>query len=122
MRILLASVILLSFASGAMADMKVSFQWGPTGKCFDRNSPPMTLSGVPEGRAKLDIRMKDLNAPDYNHGGGKVDYSGQKALAYGAFKYKGPCPPQPNTYVFTVKALDAKGKTLGTATAKRKFP
>lgn len=122
MRVLLACLISLGFAGTAAADMKVSFQWGETGKCFDRKSPPMSLNGVPEGTTKLDIRMKDLNAPDFNHGGGKVDYSGQKTLEYGAFKYKGPCPPQTHIYVFTVKALDAKGKTLATATAKRKFP
>jgi phosphatidylethanolamine-binding protein (PEBP) family uncharacterized protein len=122
MRILLACLISLGFAGAAAADMKVSFQWGPTEKCFDRKSPPMSLKGVPEGTVKLDIRMKDLNAPDFNHGGGKVDYSGQTSLEYGAFKYKGPCPPQTHLYVFTVKALDSKGKTIATATAKRKFP
>lgn len=122
MRIVIAAVMALGFGSTALADMSVSFQWGPTKKCFDRKSPPMSFKGVPDGTVKLDIRMKDLNAPGYNHGGEKVEYSGPKSLEYGAFKYKGPCPPQPHVYVFIVKALDAKGRTLTTATAKRKFP
>jgi phosphatidylethanolamine-binding protein (PEBP) family uncharacterized protein len=107
----------------ALADMKVSFDWGSTKKCFDSKSPPISLSGVPAGTKKLDIRMKDMNVPDYNHGGGKVDYTGQKSLGYGAFSYTGPCPPSgKHKYRFTVKALDAGGKTLATATADKMFP
>jgi phosphatidylethanolamine-binding protein (PEBP) family uncharacterized protein len=81
----------------------------------------MKLSGVPAGTVKLDIRMVDLNAPDYPHGGGKIAYGGN-SLPYGAFRYQGPCPPAPHTYQFTVKALDAKGKTLDKATARKRFP
>jgi len=66
--------------------------------------------------------MIDRNNP-HNHGGGKVAYSGQKSLAYGAFRYKGPCPPSgSHTYQFTVKAIDAKGKVLATAKAQKPFP
>ena len=122
MRIPVAFLLVLCASSPAMAGMSVSFAWGPTTKCFDKNSPPITLKGVPEGTAKLDIRMQDLNAMNYNHGGAKIDYSGQSSLAYGAFRYKGPCPPSTHTYRFTVKALDAKGKVLDKAEAKRKFP
>jgi phosphatidylethanolamine-binding protein (PEBP) family uncharacterized protein len=82
----------------------------------------MKLSGVPDGTVKLDIRMHDLNAMDYNHGGAKIAYAGQGTLGYGAFSYRGPCPPTPHKYRFTVKALDAKGKTLAKATASRRFP
>lgn len=107
----------------AHAGMKVSFDWGPTKQCFDSKSPPMSLSGVPDGTAQLDIRMKDQNAPDFMHGGGKVSYEGQKSLPYGAFRYKGPCPPSgKHKYRFTVKALDAKGKVLDTAQTDRMFP
>lgn len=122
MRVFLTLLLLSGLSSPALAGMWVSFNWGPTTKCFDKNSPPIALKGVPEGTVKLDIRMQDLNAMSYNHGGGKVDYSGQSALAYGAFRYRGPCPPVTHTYKFTVKALDAKGKMLAKAEAKRKFP
>jgi phosphatidylethanolamine-binding protein (PEBP) family uncharacterized protein len=66
--------------------------------------------------------MIDLQVPDYPHGGGSVSYSGSGSIPYGAFSYKGPCPPSPHTYEFTVKALDASGNVLATGKAKRRFP
>jgi phosphatidylethanolamine-binding protein (PEBP) family uncharacterized protein len=81
----------------------------------------MKLAGVPAKTVKLDIRMVDLDAPHFVHGGGRMAYSGD-SLPYGAFSYRGPCPPSPHTYQFTVKALDAAGKTVGTATARKRFP
>jgi phosphatidylethanolamine-binding protein (PEBP) family uncharacterized protein len=118
----LATCFFLALISPAAADMSVSFDWGPTKKCFDPKSPPMKITGVPAGTANLDIRMTDRNS-DYNHGGGKVAYKGQTSLPYGAFKYQGPCPPTgSHTYSFAVKAIDAEGKTLATAKASRKFP
>ena len=122
MRVLLAFCITLALTTGAHARMDLSFEWGPTQKCFDSKSPPMSLSDVPTGTASLDIRMVDLDATGYPHGGGKVVYRGQKSLPYGAFTYKGPCPPNPHHYQFTAKALDTSGKVLATATARRKFP
>jgi phosphatidylethanolamine-binding protein (PEBP) family uncharacterized protein len=107
--------VLLLLPAQASAKMSISFEWGPTKSCFDSNSPPIRLSGVPAGTVKLDIRMVDLNARSYNLGGGRVDDTGQSELPYGAFRYKGPCPPETHTYEFTVKALDAAGKTLDTA-------
>jgi phosphatidylethanolamine-binding protein (PEBP) family uncharacterized protein len=115
-------IALAATTSAASADMGMEFDWGPTKTCFDPNSPPITLSAVPRGTSKLVFRMVDRNAVGFNHGGGTVVYSGQKSLPYGAFRYKGPCPPQPHTYQITVKALDAAGKTLATARAERRFP
>ncbi|MBB3233329.1 phospholipid-binding protein [Phyllobacterium endophyticum] len=123
LRIILAVCFTVGMISGASADMRISFEWGPTKKCFDSKTPPMQLSGVPQGTANLDIRMQDQNASDFNHGGGKIAYTGENTLPYGAVSYRGPCPPAgQHTYMFTVKALDANGKTLATAKAKRKFP
>ncbi|MBB5751690.1 phospholipid-binding protein [Prosthecomicrobium pneumaticum] len=112
---------MLASLSAAHAEMSVSFEWGPTTKCFDGKSPPMKLRGVPAGTKKLDIRMTDLNMRTFNHGGGKIAYSGD-SLPYGAFRYRGPCPPSPHMYEFTVKALDGGGKALATATARKRFP
>lgn len=123
MRLLVTGLLSLAMISSASAaGMKASVEWGPTTKCFDSKSPPIKLSGVPEGTTKLDIRMVDLDAISYPHGGGKVAYTGQKSLEYGAFRYKGPCPPSKHKYRFTVKAFDAKGKMLAKATADRSFP
>lgn len=102
--------------------MGISFEWGPTKKCFDAKSPPIKLSDVPQGTTQLDVKMVDTNAMSFNHGGGKVAYKGQAALPYGAVKYKGPCPPSgTHYYSITVKALDASGKTLATAKDKKPF-
>jgi len=122
MRLILAGMISLFVAAPAMA-MTASFSWGPTKACFDSKSPPFHLSAVPKGTVTLDLRMRDLDAPDFMHGGGKVAYTGQGDLPYGAFRYKGPCPPEGHhRYRFTVKALDANGKVLATATSDRPFP
>ena len=102
--------------------MELSFSWGPTKKCFDSKSPPMTVSKVPNGTEKLKFKMVDRNAMGYRHGGGTVEFKGSGNLPYGAFRYKGPCPPSPHTYEFTVQAIDMSGKVLAKATARRKFP
>jgi phosphatidylethanolamine-binding protein (PEBP) family uncharacterized protein len=122
MRLFATILALLLMTAGAQAAMTVSVSWGPTKKCFDPHSPPIRLSGVPKGTAKLSIRMVDLNAPNYPHGGGTVAYEGQRSLPYGAFRYRGPCPPSPHVYQFTVKALSKAGKTLATAKARKRFP
>ena len=110
------------------ADFKIGFTWGNLKKCTSGNpnrvkNPKFTLSGVPKGTTTIKFAMKDLAVPSYNHGGGKVKYSGGSSIAPGAFKYKSPCPPGGrHTYQWTAIALDAKGKKLATATAKRKYP
>ena len=117
----LSAAVLFAAMSSASA-MGLNFAWGPTKKCFDPKSPPMVVTKVPDRTAKLRFKMVDLNAPNYPHGGGTVKWSGKKAIPYGAFRYKGPCPPSPHTYRITVQALDAKGKVLAKASAKRRFP
>lgn len=119
----IAAVLAMVLFSGVQAfAMDAHFEWGPTEDCFDPNSPPFEISGIPQGTASLSFRMVDLQVPDYPHGGGSVAYAGTGSIPYGAFKYKGPCPPSPHTYEFTVKALDASGKVLATAKARKRFP
>ena len=106
----------------------LEFEWGNLKKCNTGNpnkvdNPLFKLSNVPEGTKILQFRMKDKNAPGYNHGGGKVEYSGQNTIEPGAFKYKSPCPPGGvHTYVWTVTAKNEKKKKIGKAKAQRKFP
>jgi len=120
--ILAAAMVVLGASNGYAAKMGVAFNWGPTTACFDEKSPPITLSNVPAGTASLQIRMIDQNASSFNHGGGNLAYKGQAQLPYGAFKYKGPCPPMGTHYYrITVKALDASGKTLATGSATQPF-
>lgn len=120
MRFLMTALLLMGTAGSASA-MSMSFEWGPTKKCFDSKSPPISLSDVPSGTAKLRFKMVDLNAIGYPHGGATVTYSGKNKLAYGAFRYKGPCPPAQHTYQITVDALDKSGKKLATAKARKSF-
>lgn len=122
-KLLLISAATLIVSSNAYAaDMGVAFEWGPTKQCFDSKSPPIKISNVPQGTAKLLIKMMDKNASDFNHGGGNVAYKGQAQLPYGAFKYKGPCPPSgTHFYKITVKAVDASGKTLSSGSATQPF-
>jgi len=115
----LAGMLLL--APDAASAMGLSFSWSKLDACATK-SPAFKLSGVPRGTKKLRFSMKDMNAPGYHHGGGTVSYKGP-GVSRGAFSYKGPCPPrgQNHKYVWTVKALDAKGKLLGRASSSRSF-
>jgi len=123
MRAFAAAILVSSCLSVVPASaMTMSFDWGATTKCFDGNSPPIHVEAVPKGTKKLKFVMRDLDAPGFNHGGGIVSYTGDGALAYGAFHYKGPCPPSVHTYRMTVTALDGRGKAIARASAERKFP
>jgi phosphatidylethanolamine-binding protein (PEBP) family uncharacterized protein len=87
-------------------------------------SPAFTLSGVPKGAVSLALSMTDHQS-SYNHGGGSVPYkSGSILCGAIASGWVGPFPPngEVHEYEFTINALDATGKILGTAHAIRKFP
>ena len=97
--------------------------WEGSKFCFDPQSPPFTLSGIPAGTRQFHFAMKDLDAPNFVHGGGTVAYDGQPRIPRGAFTYRGPCPPQgQHRYQWTVEAQDAAGKTLAAAAITKNFP
>lgn len=112
-----AGVLLSACQSVPMAEnavqIEVEFHWTAQSGCRPV-SPPITLSNVPQQTAYLDIRMKDLNVPSYNHGGGKVAYEGQSEIPEGALStYKGPCPPAgSHNYQISVNALNAEGNLI----------
>jgi hypothetical protein len=113
------AVLTLSLSvSGAFA-FSASFTWCP-------GSPRFTLTDVPQGTAKLDFHMTDLNKPSFHHGGGTVDYGRQGEVPCGAFAkgFVGPSPPpgEVHTYEFMVRALGANGAPLATINARRKYP
>jgi phosphatidylethanolamine-binding protein (PEBP) family uncharacterized protein len=93
-----------------------------SGQPISSPSPAFSVSGVPAGSVELEFRMVDLDAPRFNHGGGKVRYTGQARIAPGAFQFIGPCPPQVHRYEWTVTAHDAGGKSLGSARAIKNYP
>jgi phosphatidylethanolamine-binding protein (PEBP) family uncharacterized protein len=101
----------------------VDVTWEGSKSCFDPQSPAFTLSGVPAATKQLRFAMKDLDAPNFSHGGGTVGYDGQLRIPRGAFSYRGPCPPRdPHRYQWTVEARNAAGHTLAIATITKKFP
>jgi len=121
---MLGALLLPSDGSVAqIATFSVDFSWSGTASCFDPQSPLFSLRGVPVGTKQLKFTMRDLDAPNFQHGGGTVPYRGQDQIGRGAFSYRGPCPPQgQHTYQWTVEAQDDAGRTLATATVERKFP
>lgn len=120
-------VALALCASAAHADMSLSFDWGDIPLCTSGNpnrvdNPEFVISGVPEGTTKIEFRLKDLDVPSYNHGGGTVKVSSSGTVPSGAFRYKSPCPPGgTHTYEWTATAK-AGSKTLARARARRKYP
>lgn len=113
--------------SVAHADMSLSFKWGDFPLCVSGNpkrvdNPEFVISGVPEGTTKIIFRMKDLDAPSYNHGGGTVKVFTSGTIPSGAFRFKSPCPPGgTHRYEWTATAK-AGSKTLARAKARRNYP
>jgi|SaaInlStandDraft_2_1057019.scaffolds.fasta_scaffold79834_2 hypothetical protein len=109
------------------ADFAIAFEWGATPACSSGypdkiDNPRFTLTDVPEGTVQLRFRLDDRDAPNFSHGGGRVDYSGTATIEPGAFQYLGPCPPFPHTYIWNVQARDAEGDVIGRTKVSRKFP
>jgi phosphatidylethanolamine-binding protein (PEBP) family uncharacterized protein len=121
---LLAGLVGLAIAAGPgrASAFSVRFSWAGIPAC-ERISPQLHLAGVPAGTKKLRCEMQDLDVPSFRHGGATVAYDGDN-VKKGAIHYIGPCPPhgEHHRYRWTVQALDAAGKVLGTATATETFP
>ncbi len=128
MRSFVLGAMALAFsATAAAAEFRISFDWGNipscnTGRPNEIPSPRFVIADLPQGTTSVRFRLKDLDAPNYNHGGGTLGISGSGVLAAGAFTYKSPCPPGGvHTYEWTATAR--KGNSvLGTAKARRKYP
>ncbi len=108
----------LEVSSANTPVLGVDFTWDQTNGCRDINSPPFTITDVPEGTAFLKFNLYDRNRRAYNpsgstgfnkpfeHGGGTISYTGAD-IPLGAFKYDGPCPDsRAHLYVWEVEALD----------------
>jgi len=120
--------LLLSTHSFSKEKFEIEFEWGDIPKCkFGKSSnvsnPIFTLKNVPEGTSYIQFKMFALNNPGFDHGGGKVKYTGQSKIEPGAFKYLSPCPPRGiSSYKWTATARSDKKKKLAKASAKRKYP
>ena len=127
--IFLALAALGLSATTAAAEMSLAFSWGDIPRCTTGRpntvpNPAFALKGVPKGTNRIVFKLKDLDVPGYNHGGGtvKVQMSGSGTIPSGVFKYKSPCPPSGrHTYEWTATAKQGS-KTLATAKARLKYP
>ncbi|MEJ2518267.1 MAG: hypothetical protein P8Y82_09945 [Methyloceanibacter sp.] len=96
MRIILTALcVALLSASGALAEFTISFDWSDIPRCTSGRpntvgSPAFVLRDVPPGTTTIQFRLKDLNAPSYNHGGDAVQIGQDGRLPFGVFKYKSP--------------------------------
>lgn len=121
---------LISMALATTALAQAAFTVVPTwegitacsGRPVNSPSPKFVVSNVPAGTVEFELKMVDLDAPTFSHGGGKVAYSGKAELSSGAFKFVGPCPPATHRYEWTIVARDSAGKRLGTASATIRYP
>lgn len=122
-------LVLLSTAPAAA--FSFSFDWSGLKSCTSGRpntvkNPAFRVRGLPKGTQSVVFRMKDLNVPRYNHGGGTVAMTKSGTVKSGAFRYKSPCPPGGrHTYQWTATAKSGargSGKTLGVAKASRKYP
>lgn len=85
-------------------------------------SPPLSISGVPEGAKSLVLVMEDPDAPGgsfyhwllWNISPQITEIKENKTPSgavvgrndFGRFDYGGPCPPQEHHYIFQLYALD----------------
>ena len=114
--------------SAGANDFMLTFEWGDIPLCTSGYpnrvpKPVFVLSGVPQSTARIDFRMTDLHMPSYDHGGGRVAYSGQTTIEPGSFRYASPCPPGGrHQYRWTASAKDENGDTLAKAIATKWYP
>ena len=123
--VFLASAVTLAGCGATVAQnavaLDVSYKWNKSDQC-SQVSPEISVAGIPAETSQLKVSLKDLDVPNWDHGGGKVDYTGQTIIPAGALKsgYNGPCPPSgSHTYAFKVNAVDAEGTIIGQGKAKQ---
>ena len=127
--LIIASMFLILGCAGAKvapdaADLGVDFSWENTKPC-SRVSPVIHVADFPVQTTWFKVSLKDLDVPDWNHGGGKFANDDSGVIPAGALKegYSGPCPPGgSHRYQFTVKAVDKEGTIIGIGKRTRRFP
>ena len=122
-------VLVTGFSQSAIGDeFSFTFEWGKiplcdTGSPNSVPNPIFTLQNVPAGTKKINMYLTDLDRPNYDHGGGSIEYKGQNVIQQGVFQYTGPCPPDgSHEYEWTAWVKDAKDDTIGKAKAKKDYP
>jgi phosphatidylethanolamine-binding protein (PEBP) family uncharacterized protein len=125
-------ILFLMCSTPVIADeFSISFDWGDIPLCTSGNpntveNPRFILSNVPENTKIISFSLKDLDAPTYDHGGGKIAYEGNNIIEPGAFTYKSPCPPSgSHRYVWTATAKEKDSffsSSIGKAKSMKRYP
>lgn len=106
-------------------EMDVAFSWEGIKACI-HESPEIRVAQIPDGTVELQVRLKDIDLPAYNHGGGSVKHDGSGIIPAGALTigYNGPCPPpgSRHKYEFSVIAKNAEGVIIGFGKSRQPFP
>ncbi|QTA81672.1 Phosphatidylethanolamine-binding domain-containing protein [Desulfonema limicola] len=105
-------------------ELVINFSWEGTNNCSNK-SPEIKISNIPKGTKTFKIKLKDLDVPTWNHGGGIVNNDGSGIIKAGALRrgYNGPCPPDgSHIYQFDVKAINEQGIIIGMGKASKSFP
>lgn len=116
------------FTSPQAFAFEFTFYWGDIPLCTSGHpnrvyNPVFHLQDLPEGTARIDFKLTDLQVRNYNHGGGKVAGPFGSTIEPGAFTYKSPCPPSgSHNYQWTAQAYDSGGKLLDTAQSTKRYP
>ncbi|WP_296580692.1 hypothetical protein [Xanthobacter sp.] len=105
-------------AWASAADMTLDFTWLGTTLCAPRpSSPEFQVDNVPAGTTKL--RFALMGPTGRELGGADVQLPARGAIPKGAVTYRSPCVG--GIYTWTVEAIDADGKRLGSASLARPF-
>ena len=124
-------LIFISSVPVMAEEFSISFEWGDIPLCTSGQpntvkNPRFILSNVPENTKIILFQLTDLDAPNYNHGGGKITYTGNNVIEPGAFTYKSPCPPSgSHRYVWTATAKEKDsffGGSIGKAKSMKRYP
>lgn len=105
-----------------------TFKWGNIPLCTSGypnivKNPIFKLSNVPNGTKRIAFILKDLDVPDYVHGGGEIIYKGDNIIKSGFFTYKSPCPPNGvHHYLWIAIAKGDNNKTIAIAKSMQKYP
>lgn len=120
-------IALVSSTTAAQAEFSLAFTWGNIPRCTSGNpntvpNPQFVIRDLPAGTETVELRLRDLDVPGYNHGGATLRMSGSGTVPSGLFTYRSPCPPGGvHTYEWTATARGS-GRVLGTAAARRRYP
>ena len=110
------TAVLVVAGAAAAADvgrLGVDVAFGPKNKCAGM-SPEIRLSDVPPGTTSYDVKLTDLDVPDFRHWSQTLPAAGPVIREGAGTKYYGPCPPggTQHRYRIEVSALGATGTPL----------